>query len=70
MTIDGRDYRLSKHGRKRYLERVGPMCLSDTELIRRARVHLTAIWKPEKTWGPDLGDRLVTVLPEKVNGDD
>ena len=68
MTIDGRNYRLSKHGRKRFLERVGPMCLGQNEIIRRARVHLRAIWKPEQWPDGTLRDdlRLVTVLPDET----
>jgi hypothetical protein len=66
MTIDGRNYRLTKHGRLRFLERVGPACLDDNEIIRRARVHPRAIWKPERWPDGTLKEalRLVTVLPD------
>ena len=64
MWVNDRNYRLSKHGRKRFLERIGPTCLTDKEIILRAIDMPEAKWKPEQNMTSDL--RLVTVYPREV----
>ncbi len=61
MFIDGKNYRLTKHGRKRYRQRIGPA--HDSEILENCVKGIavsSAIWKRDKN-----GDyRLVTVLPD------
>ena len=61
MTIEGINYRLTKHGRQRFLERIGKV--SDSEMLVTAVAGLNNfkfIWKP----GISDGFRLVTVIVE------
>lgn len=58
MTIDRENYRLTKHGRQRFIERVG--LLPDNDIIKEAAKGIESfrfIWRPDGT-----GLRLVTVL--------
>ena len=64
MWVNGRNYRLSKHGRKRFLKRIGPTCLTDKEIILRAIDMPEAKWKPEQNMTRDL--RLVIVYSREV----
>jgi len=62
MTINGMNYRLTKHGRKRFLERVGAF-FSDAQMIQIAVAGTPGcqfVWKPEARGRNGL--RLVTVL--------
>lgn len=64
MTIGGVNYRLTKHGRKRFIQRLGMM--KDADIIRTA-VHgvdgFRFVWKrPDKRKSCKEGLRLVTVL--------
>lgn len=62
MTINGTNYRLTKHGRARYLERVG--FAEDSEIIRNTARGIPGyqpIWKPCRK----EGYRLVTILFSK-----
>lgn len=56
MTIGGVNYRLTRHGRRRYLERVGEA--PDREILARC------VGDPRAVWAPDAVDgfRLVTYL--------
>ena len=60
MWVNGTNYRLTKHGRKRYIERVDKRA-TDREMILDCVVggsDFTPVWKPD-----DFdGFRLVTVL--------
>jgi hypothetical protein len=56
VTIDGVNYRLTKHGRRRYLERAGPA--ADSEILTRCVGDPRAVWSPD----PSDGFRLVTYL--------
>ena len=59
MYIAGENYRLTKHGRQRYLGRVG--CATDSEMLLhavRGDRRFRFIWKPDSV----SGYRLVTVL--------
>lgn len=61
MWINGINYRLTKHGRKRYLERVNPNA-TDAEILRHCVEGVNGyrvVWEPEK--GGD-GFRLVTIV--------
>lgn len=61
MYSNGTNYRLTKHGRKMYLERVGQA--TDSEMLTNAISGLSGyrfIWKSEKPGSRDK--RLVTVL--------
>ncbi len=58
MTVNGINYRLTKHGRKRFLERSGKT-IPDTEIIRHCVTDTRAVWRPD--W--QEGYRLVTYLP-------
>ena len=60
MTINGVNYRPTKHGRKRYLKRVG--MADDTTIIRHAVLGLPGF---KVIWIPELQPksfRLVTIL--------
>ena len=62
MKANDLQYWLTKHGRKRFLERVGKA--SDTEILSTAingKDGYQFIWAPDKRY-PDFGRRLVTVL--------
>lgn len=64
MTINDKNYRLTKHGRKRYIERVGTTNV-DSEIIQdcvNGKTIKQAVWKPALRNGNGL--RLVTVLPK------
>ena len=68
MTINGTNYRLTKHGRKRFLQRVE--AATDTQIIRTAvagRLGYCFIWRPAI-----YGDvfRLITVLRAVKVGED
>jgi hypothetical protein len=56
VTINGVNYRLTKHGRRRYLDRAGPA--ADSEILRRCVDDPRAVWAPD----PLDGFRLVTYL--------
>ena len=61
MYSNGINYRLTKHGRKMYLKRVGQA--SDTEMLNIAITGLPGykfIWKDDRSCR--LSKRLVTVL--------
>ena len=61
MTIDGVNYRLTKHGRQQFLDRVGQM--SDADMIHaavRGRTGFKFVWVSDESAGEGL--RLVTVL--------
>lgn len=62
MWINGDNYRLTKHGRKRFLERVGQV--TDAQMLRVA-VHgmkgYRFVWRPDRS---GVGYRLVTVIKE------
>lgn len=61
MYINGFNYWLTKHGRLRFIQRVGK--LPDSEILTTA-VHgkegYQFVWMPDKTY-PTTGRRLVTV---------
>ncbi len=58
----GTSHRLTKHGRRRYLDRINPGA-SDREILQVAQAGLPG-WV--FVWGPDRreGFRLVTVLKD------
>jgi len=61
MFLREQNFRLTKHGRQQYLQRVGKA--TDTEIIVNSveGIHgFRAIWKPDSS-----GLRLVTILEEK-----
>lgn len=58
MYIEGQNYRLTKHGRKRFLERSGFPNATDNEVIRLCVGNPRALWKPDES----EGFRLVTFL--------
>jgi len=63
VTANGYNYWLTKHGRRRFLERVESTA-SDTEILQTAingKEGYKFIWAPDKRY-PDFGRRLVTVL--------
>jgi hypothetical protein len=58
MTISSINYRLTRHGRKRYLERVNPNA-TDTTIILHCAYGVNGfrtVWKPSKD-----GLRLITI---------
>lgn len=62
MYKNGYNHWLTKHGRRRFLQRVGNA--SDTEILNTAiegKEGYKFIWAPDKRY-PDHGRRLVTVL--------
>ena len=61
MTINGHNYNLTKHGRRRYLERVNSDA-SDAEILRHCVTYVKAVWKPDRKY-PEHVKRLITVLP-------
>ena len=63
MKANGFQYWLTKHGRRRFLQRVESDA-SDTEILQTAiegKEGYKFIWAPDKRY-PDHGRRLVTVL--------
>lgn len=66
MYLHGMNYRLTKHGRKRFTERISNTT-SDREIIETAVEGLNGyqfVWAPDKN-EPNTGRRLVTVLIDK-----
>jgi len=65
MFHNGYDWRLTKHGRARFLERVG-ICADTVMLITaiQGKEGYTFIWAPDRVY-PTQGRRLVTVLIKK-----
>lgn len=64
MFLNGQNYWLTNHGRKRYLERVGEAA-SDAEMIRTAVQGLPGyrfVWRPPNKQTRGQGLRLVTVM--------
>jgi hypothetical protein len=59
MWNNGKNYRLTKHGRRRYIERIGPA--KDPDIILDCIQHPRAIWRPDRA----DGFRLVTILPKE-----
>lgn len=57
MTIDGVNYRLTKHGRRRYIESVGQA--HDNDIIRACVNDPHAVWRRDRSEGL----RLVTYRP-------
>ncbi len=61
MWVNETNYRLTKHGRQRYIERVDSKA-TDREMIQdcvTGKSNFTPVWKPDEFGG----FRLVTVLP-------
>ena len=66
MLIEGRNWRLTKHGRQRFLERVGVMTDSQIIMSAQSGVVFKVITGFKYKWCPDRArrrdKRLVTVL--------
>jgi hypothetical protein len=63
VTILGKNFRLTKHGRQRFLERVGPA--RDWEILKRSYEGVPgfiSIWKRDR-WEQGAF-RLVSIIPE------
>lgn len=49
MTVNGVNYRLTKHGRRRYIERVGQA--DDNDVIRACVNDPNAVWRSDRVDG-------------------
>lgn len=65
MTINGQNYNLTKHGRRRFLERVDGSA-TDAEILTRSVDLPEAVWKPDRRLGTAIM-RLITVRPLGVS---